>query len=347
MPFQHRAPSALSLNMNMNMEPSSPFHHNAPSPAHSLNMNTESSSTFPSRTQLSTSRFPTGDTSAVKTKKLSSSFYVGSTLVDNGVQSYMQGRYDQALKQFSTALKTQRLTLGNDHICIAHTLGNIGAVLLKQERFQDASGVLKESLLIKNALRLKPNTVLPHSVTVIKISDTLNNLGNAAFLDGKFQDAMSYYQDSLKEITTGEIPGSVIEIADCLHNIGNIHCFLYELDEALLAHTESLQLIQTANGQDDLNAVDTMEKIGSIYLSQHRYDDAMATFVEVLRVTRAALGYHHVDCAPSIYNIGMTYEANGDRRKAKESYLTALSIYQQNDVDDQSVEVVRQRMVKI
>jgi len=313
----------------------SSFQHRAPSPVHSLNIITDPYPLFPSSRVSSPSL------------KTSNSFYVGSSLVDNGVQSYQDGRYDQALKQFSTALKTQRLTLGNDHICIAHTLGNIGAVLLSQERFQDAIGVLEESLHIKNALRSNPDAALPDSVSVIKISDTLNNLGNAAFLDGNFQDAMSYYQDSLKEITAGEIPGSVTEIADSLHNIGNVHCFLYELDEALLAHTESLHLIQTANGKDDIVAVDTMEKIGSIYLSQHRYDEAMETFAEVLRVTRVVLGYHHVDCAPSTFNIGMTYEAQGDYRKAKESYQTALSIYQQNGVDDKYVEVVRQRMLQI
>lgn len=313
----------------------SSFQHRAPSPVHSLNIITDPYPLFPSYRVSSPSL------------KTSNSFYVGSSLVDNGVQSYQDGRYDQALKQFSTALKTQRLTLGNDHICIAHTLGNIGAVLLSQERFQDAIGVLEESLHIKNALRSNPDAALPDSVSVIKISDTLNNLGNAAFLDGNFQDAMSYYQDSLKEITAGEIPGSVTEIANSLHNIGNVHCFLYELDEALLAHTESLHLIQTANGKDDIVAVDTMEKIGSIYLSQHRYDEAMETFAEVLRVTRVVLGYHHVDCAPSTFNIGMTYEAQGDYRKAKESYQTALSIYQQNGVDDKYVEVVRQRMLQI
>jgi len=338
--FHHRAPSPSSLPT---------FHHRAPSPAFSF-------STLPSQpfsmppaspvTMLSSSGLD-----PIKAKNNSNSFYVGNVVVDNGVKSYSQGNYDEAIKQFSTALKMQRLTLGNEHICVAHTLGNIGAVLLSQERYKEATSVLEESLHIKKALLKSRDggnaNTLPYGCTTIKISDTFNNLGNAAFLDGKNHDAMTHYQNSLNELTSGEIPGSVTEIVNCLHNIGNVHCSLYELDEALLALNETLQLIQSTNGMDDLKNVDTLEKIGSIYMNLNRLDEAMTAFSEALRVTKTSLGHQHVDCAPLMYNIGMVYQATGDRDRAIQSFSAALEIYGKNGVEDEYVGVVRQKIMEL
>lgn len=276
-----------------------------------------------------------------------SSFYVASSIVENAVGSYAQGDPETALRLFATALKTQRLTLGDADICVAHTLGNIGAVYLSLGWYDDASQVLEESLSIKSRLRSDPTMPLPKGCEQINLYETLCNLGSAEFLRGDYYKAMSYYQNCLKEVTNGEIPGSAIDIANTLYNIGNVHCVLNEFDDALIAMTESLQLTQSNDGHGHIQVAETMEKIGAIQMSQNKLDDALNSFVEALRITKMELGSDHVDCAPSLYNVGLVYERKRESRRAMESFRAAMEIYKTNGIENANVDRIRQRMMQL
>lgn len=278
------------------------------------------------------------------------SFYVCSQLVDSGVEAYFNGEYELALKSFATALKTQQLTLGEVDIVVAHTLQNISSVYISLGMLDEGIQVLQECLSMKMQLRADSNVTLPQGYEVIITSDTLKNLGSLYFLKGEYFDSMSYFQNSLKELIEGPVPGSKSEISDALYNIGNVHCHLGEYDDALMAMAESLQLIQStlAEGVEDPRAAEVMEKIGAIYLQGNRLDDAMTAFLESLAITKTALGSDHVDCAGSVYNVGLVYERKGEIRRAIEAYKSALQIFQRNGVeDDTSVEMVRQRLMNI
>ena len=277
------------------------------------------------------------------------SFYVSSQLVDNAVQAYFSGEYENSLKSFATALKTQQLTLGEVDVVVAHTLQNISSVYIAMGMLDEAIQVLQECLNIKTKLRSDPSAKLPQGCDGVILSDTLNNLGSSCFLRGMYFDSMSYFQSCLKELTEGPIPGSKEEISNVLYNIGNVHCLLGEYDDALMAMAESLQLVQATlqEGKEEPQAAEVMEKIGAIYLQTNRLDDAMTAFFEALTITKTTLGSEHVDCAVSIFNVGVVYECRGETRRAMESYNTALAIFQKNGVDDTSVEMVRQRLMNI
>ena len=113
------------------------------------------------------------------------------------MEAYSEGEYEKAMKCFSTALKTQRLTLGVNDICIAHTLENYGDVCVSAGKNDEAVEVLKECLQMKLELRAKEPKSKDY---VISITDTLNNLGNAAFLRGNNKSAMAFYQHVINEI---------------------------------------------------------------------------------------------------------------------------------------------------
>ena len=190
-----------------------------------------------------------------KRSRSSNFFYVSSSLVDKGVEAYSGGEYEKAIRCFSTALKTQRLTLGEDDICIAHTLGNYGVACISAGKNDEALEVLKECLQIK----LKPK---------VKAKETKSNDYEISITDtkGDNNSAMTFYHQYLKELTSGDVPGTEIEISNALYNIGTVHTFRDELDDTLMALEESLNLIQKALGTEHHLAIETLEKIGSIYL---------------------------------------------------------------------------------
>jgi tetratricopeptide (TPR) repeat protein len=261
------------------------------------------------------------------------SFYIGSGLVVNALQSYSEGDYDAALKSLVTALKTQRLTLGDIDICISHTLGNIGAVYLKMgpEWSADAIEVLEEALNIKMILKSEPNKFnLPKECKNIVLYDTLNNLGSAYVIAGDYIQAMACFQDALKEITNETDSVNSEDIANTLYNIGNVHCLVGEYDDALFAHMESLEIIQSNFGEADVQAAEILDKIGAIHMAKRDVDQAMAAFIEALSITKAALGSDYIDCVPSLYNLACVHELKGENEQAIEALGTALDIYQKN-----------------
>ena len=278
----------------------------------------------------------------------SPAFYVSAQLADDGVQAYLDGDFDKALKSLTTALKTQQLTLGNDDLVVAHTLGNIGAVYIAMGALIEAMQALQQCLDIKMKLRSDLNLKLPDGIEAVTLADTLSNLGGASFLRGEYIDAMSYYQSCLKELTEGPIPGSKVEIANVLYNIGNVHCLRNELDDALVAMLESLQLSQAAvtEGADASLLPEVLEKIGAIYMNQQRFDDAMNVFLEALTITKTTLGSDHVDCGVSAYNVGMVYEYKGEIGLATQSYNVALDIFQNNGINNTSTDMIRQRLTE-
>ena len=275
------------------------------------------------------------------------SFYVANSIVESAIQKYESGEREQALKSLATALKTQRLTLGDSDLVVAHTLGNIGAVYLSLGWLDDAQQVLEECMNIKSRIRADPTNVLPKGCSHVPMFDTLNNLGSTCFLKGDYYNAMSYYQDCLKEITTGDIAGTTEQIADTLYNIGHVHVVLDEFEDALIALNESLQLTKDTYGHEDARVAEVLEKIGAVHLEQSQFDDALTAFVESLRVSKVSLGSTHEDSAISLYNVGLVYERKHETRRAMESYRAALEIFKINGIENESVERVRERMMHL
>jgi len=275
--------------------------------------------------------------------------YAGQMLVDSGVQYYALGQYDEALRDLTSALQTQRITVGTDHICVAHTLSNIGAVLLKLERYSVAEECLQEALVIKEKQRQEEG----HSSTAITISDTLNNLGNVFFMMGDYNRALSYYERAMEECTskndasTTTTTSTVGEIADILYNMGQVYCFTSNYYDALSKFSEAVELLVKVRGRDDSDIAEIIEKIGAINLYLKRYEDAMEDFEEALRVTRFSLGSYHEQVAPCLYYIGLVHEAQGLYRLAYQSYEDALDVYQSNGIENPSVRLIRNKILDL
>jgi tetratricopeptide (TPR) repeat protein len=262
--------------------------------------------------------------------------YVGQRLVDSGVQHYFLGQYDDALRDLTNALQSQRITVGAEHLCVAHTLGNIGVVLLKLKRYSIAEECLQEAYSIKEKRRLDH----PY----LSMSDTIHNLGNTAFWMGDYDRALSLYEQALQEYTLGPVRGSPREIAHVLYNMGQAHCISGNYYDALSKFSEAVELLVKARGRDNSDIAEIIEKIGAINLYLMRYEDAMEDFEEALRVTRLTLGSYHVDVAPCLFHVGLVHEAQGLLRLAFQRYEDALDVYQSNGMDNASVQFVRDKI---
>ena len=163
--------------------------------------------------------------------------YAGSALIESGVTHYSKGEYEKALKAFLVALKTQRVSVGDDDICIALTLGNLGAVYLQQGNFVEAERVLQESLEIKK--RLDPGMLL---------ADTLNNLGNCANMRGDFVNSCLYYEEALDEIRSKK--GSRVDEINALFNIGRLEIQREHWTKAMISLSDACRMAKEHYGSN-------------------------------------------------------------------------------------------------
>jgi tetratricopeptide (TPR) repeat protein len=256
--------------------------------------------------------------------------YVASALVDSGVEHHARGEPEHALKAFHVALKAQRLSLGKDHICIAHTLGNIGAVYLRQGKLLLANEALEDALGMK--VRLIAKQKRSGQKSEMLLAETMNNLGNVAYLRGDYTTSLKYYRTTLKDLRVHKGPQK--DLANALHNIGRINIHHKEWDAALSVLTECNRIERVVYGPDHILLADTHQLIGFVHLTSSNLDAAMRSFSEALSILRTVYGPVHADVATCLFNIGMVREARGNLKDAWEVYTKARDIYNRLRLED-------------
>lgn len=245
--------------------------------------------------------------------------YVGYAMVEKGVEHYNKGEFKAALQTFTTALRTQKASVGEDHLCIALTLGNVGATHLRLGNLDAAERVLQKSLLIKK--RLQPGMLL---------ADTLNNLGNCANVKGEYDLSMCYYEDALVDLEEKE--GPLTDIGSTLFNIGRLFVQKRKWTDALIHLEEACGLTREAYGPNHPAVAEVLDLIGFSYLSLANYDMAMVSFTGALAIHRRLHGPIHEEVAKSLLNVGMVRECRGDLAEAWEGYTIANDLFTRLEV---------------
>ena len=262
--------------------------------------------------------------------KASQSDYVGSTLVNSGVEFHIRGEFDKAQKAFYAALKAQRLILGDENLCTAHTLGNIGAVFLSQGKLQLATESLEEALRMKARIRNR-QLELDEKPQKIQLGSLLNNLGNLAYFRGDFAKSLRCYQAALKDLRSQNGPEN--ECVKILHNIGRLHVLQKEWDAALSVLKQCERAEQKLYGFNHVDLTATIRLIGFAHYSVSSMEPALNYFDRALYIFREAYGDYHPDVGVSLLHIGMVIEATGDLKDAWEYYDKARDVLLRAGVD--------------
>lgn len=240
--------------------------------------------------------------------------YAGCALIESGVNYYNEGDFEKASKAFTTALKTQRVSVGDNDICIALTLGNLGSVYLQQNNLDEAERVLHESLDIKK--RVAPGMI---------VADTLNNLGNCANLRGEYEASLIFYEEALEDIRAKKV-GHPEEI-NAYFNIGRLEIQRQHWTKAMMALNDACRLAREHYGTNHVFVAQTLDLIGFVQLSTSKMDSSMVSFTGALAIYRRLYGPLHFEVANSLFNVGMVREAKGDLADAWEAYTTARDLY--------------------
>lgn len=240
--------------------------------------------------------------------------YVGCSLVRDGVQEYQAGEYDKALKAFSTALKTQLVSVGEEDLCIALTMGNLGITYLQKGNVDEAEKAFKDVLFMKR--KLAPDMI---------VADILSNLGTCASLRQDYKVSLDYHKEALDDLYQKHGPPQAF--ADALYNIGRVEIQLSQWVNALGTLSEAWRNTKEVYGVNHVFVAQTLELLGFAQLQLKDTKSAMVSYTSSLVIYRKIHGSKHLSVADTLYNIGMVRERCGLLTDAYEAFAASQELY--------------------
>ncbi len=267
------------------------------------------------------------------------------------------GRFDEALKYHEKSLEMRKKIDGSKatfinsttpntgmaHLAVSssgpnvvQSLNNIGGVLLRLSRFNEALEQYQASL--------KMNNEMYDSGTHPEIALSLGNVGGALRCLGDFKEALTYYQSCLEMNMAIYVSGIHPEIAVTLDNIGGVLRELGHFEEALEYHKKSLEMsnkIWTSEGfhpeiGNCLNNIALVySDLGRLVYSDGRLEEASKYYQDSLKRTYGT--ENHPGIADYLNNIGgILYKLN-DFERALEYYRESLKMMEKIYSSEDSV----------
>jgi tetratricopeptide (TPR) repeat protein len=152
----------------------------------------------------------------------------------------------------------------------------------------------------------------------------LGGLGNAFFSQARWNEAIAVYEQSL-EISRDL--GHELSAAKILMNMGNVYCSQARWNEAIVVIEQSLQI--SREWGDHLGVANNLGNLGLIYIDQGRSDEAIAIQKQALQI-KQKLGDRR-SAAHTLGNLGNAYSFQGQWEKAISAYEQSIQIARELD----------------
>lgn len=178
------------------------------------------------------------------------SIAIGNGFNAKGIQEAKDGRWEEALECWESALEVRTQVLGEWHPDVANTLNNIGIACSKVDRIDEAIDFLERALEIRKV-----------SGEPDQIAATMHNLGNVFSSAGDLETAISFFGECrmiYDELNVNiEVARACVGIGHAYHSAG---CYR----EAREAYEEALMFFRQVCEEDDPEILATFDDIASL-----------------------------------------------------------------------------------
>ena len=157
-----------------------------------------------------------------------------------------------------------------------------------------------------------------------------NNIGSIQYQQGKYDDAVTYYQKGLSILQNLNNDNTVnpTDLAGALNNVGLALYRKCEYDESLKHHQQARTLLEDVFGKENKATPNlallatTIGSIGNVYKSQTKYNEALEEFKIAHTMLETIFNTsNNPDVASSFNNMGLVLSQQG-------KYEEALKVYQ-------------------
>jgi len=209
-----------------------------------------------------------------------------------GASHLERNEYSEAEAIFRTLLEHHRKKHGEFHPYVGSAMHNLGIVLLRAERYEDALAAFEDAVRVRKMMSTKRGSA--------EVAVSLVKVGISNLLLKRFEPALGSFTEALtlRRRALGELHPSVGRV---YNNIGCVNCELNQLNEACGAFEASLEVqrhalsasVDVDNGPLQLGMSTTLSNLGYLYQSQGRHMKSVAALKEALVLQESILGKHH------------------------------------------------------
>ncbi|KAI9192927.1 uncharacterized protein BJ171DRAFT_538072 [Polychytrium aggregatum] len=181
------------------------------------------------------------------------------------------------------------------------------------------------------------------------VSATLINLGNVADADGRYEQAIQFYHESIQinrslaAIEEDKKDDLELFVATAQTNTATIHAerLHTQFEQALALHREALDTFVRIHGtRNHTNVAQVTRSIGHLYLQQQKHVEALKQYKEALGYYQAAhQSAPHADVAETLRSMGLaclyafeTQEAMKYFKESMDTYTEVLASRENLDV---------------
>jgi len=235
-----------------------------------------------------------------------------ATLAQLGDIHLQMGEPGEAVELYQRGLALIEEPASELRVEALHGLG--GALLKAGGRLSEAIAVLERALALGE--RILPETPLVAAVH--------NNLGAAAFYDGRYDDAIDHFNRAIDLL----VVHFGTDHPRVMFSQTNLAWLLME--QARFAEAEGLlsDLIEVQErmlGVDHPHRAANLNTMGSLHWRQGRTSRAIEWWERALDARVAAFGILHPDVAGTQNSLGLAAASQGDLKRAEALYETALA----------------------
>jgi tetratricopeptide (TPR) repeat protein len=226
---------------------------------------------------------------------------------------YEAGKRTEAEPFAREALKLRRETLGANHVDVASSLDDLGAMVMARGDTASAEQMTREALAIRRAL-LPPDDP--------RLAVGLNNLGFMLWRKGNLQEAESLYRESLiiDRRALGndhpEIPIKLLNLAVLYRDMGR------PADAEALAR-EAVAIRRKILGDAHPDISDALDVVAATLDDQGRNAEAEELLREALAIAHKAYGEVNMNTARLRHNLGWVLWKQGKYSEAQPLFAVA------------------------
>jgi len=252
---------------------------------------------------------------------------VSETLYSMGYTLHNNDEPERALVCFVESLSIRRYQLGEDSKEVGDTLNMMGFLKAKRGELDDALTLLWDALRIR---KLQDD--------LIKVSETLKNIGNVHREKEELELAIECYEECLR-IRRIELGTDHEKIADALIAMGNILSDMQRNEEAMQSYQEALKIRTQVFSEHDESVATVLQYMGTMEFRANNYDKARDLLTEFIRIRRENSTKNDGDYVNVLFMIGNIHKMEGQEAEAKLCWNESFQVFQELGLTDQNPEI--------